>query len=355
MVRLLTDLPRYTGVGQYVWDLTRVFPGAEVFYRKPMNPSEYESTPRFSTSVVQEAISLWRATRQSRLEISRTHVTWEGWGPVYGKRTRLVSVHQVIGRQGEQSADGTLQRWLSATFTIRGLRAIGRLGTEVVVPTQAQADRLSRLYQVDPSRISIVPGAADVQRFRPGDKMSARRSLGIPSESYVVLHVGTDDIRKDSRTILRSFLGFRKHHPCGVLVKVGHSFLVESFIRSRPANPIIYVPEAPKDTLPLYYQAADLLFMPSLLEGFPYPPLEAMASGTPVLTSDIPAFREQLGDFYIGCPPGDVACFISQMERFAKEGAPYSSSSLRNRAAAVFSLNRFGLSMSELYRRVDLS
>lgn len=70
----------------------------------------------------------------------------------------------------------------------------------------------------------------------------------------------------------------------------------------------------PGSQLPLLYAGADLLAYPSLQEGFGFPPLEAMAMGTPVVTSDTSSLPEIVGDAAIMVPPTDVAALADAME-----------------------------------------
>ena len=60
----------------------------------------------------------------------------------------------------------------------------------------------------------------------------------------------------------------------------------------------------PQDELPLCYRAADLFVYPSLYEGFGMPPLDAMASGTPVVTSNAASLPEVVGDAALQSSPG---------------------------------------------------
>jgi glycosyltransferase involved in cell wall biosynthesis len=70
-----------------------------------------------------------------------------------------------------------------------------------------------------------------------------------------------------------------------------------------------------EDDLPLWYAGADLFVYPSLYEGFGFPPLEAMACRTPVITSDCSSLPEVVGDAALTVPPTDVAAMASAMER----------------------------------------
>ncbi len=69
---------------------------------------------------------------------------------------------------------------------------------------------------------------------------------------------------------------------------------------------VIFTGYVPEEDLPAIYNAADLFVYPSLYEGFGLPPLEAMACGTPVITSNTSSFPEVVGDAGIMVNPHDV-------------------------------------------------
>ena len=70
-----------------------------------------------------------------------------------------------------------------------------------------------------------------------------------------------------------------------------------------------------KADLPLWYAGADVLAYPSLAEGFGLPALEAMACGTPVVTSDCSALPEVVGDAAITAPPESVRAIADALTR----------------------------------------
>jgi glycosyltransferase involved in cell wall biosynthesis len=62
------------------------------------------------------------------------------------------------------------------------------------------------------------------------------------------------------------------------------------------------------------YNCVDILLFPSLYEGFGWPPLEAMACGTPVVASDAASLPEVMGDAGLRCPPRDHEALAQAME-----------------------------------------
>lgn len=81
---------------------------------------------------------------------------------------------------------------------------------------------------------------------------------------------------------------------------------------------VIFLRELPEADLPLMYNAADLFVFPSLYEGFGLPPLEAMACGTPVVTSNTSALPEVVGDAGIMVDPTRVDELADAMLRILR-------------------------------------
>ena len=72
---------------------------------------------------------------------------------------------------------------------------------------------------------------------------------------------------------------------------------------------------APVEDLPAWYNAADLFVFPSLYEGFGFPPLEAMACGTPVVTSNVSSLPEVVGEAALTVAPLDTDALTEAMGR----------------------------------------
>jgi glycosyltransferase involved in cell wall biosynthesis len=127
--------------------------------------------------------------------------------------------------------------------------------------------------------------------FRPRDKLEARRELGLPPEKKILLSVSSENRLKNLELLppMLNELG-----PEFLLVRIGSS---ES-IRSRFRGPVLTFPSVPDGPYARYFNAADMVLLPSRKEGFGYPLIEAVNSGIPVLASSIPVFRELLGDDY---------------------------------------------------------
>ena len=109
----------------------------------------------------------------------------------------------------------------------------------------------------------------------------------------------------------------------------------------------------PFEELPNVYARADVLAYPSFMEGFGFPPLEAMATGTPVVASNATCLPEVLGDAALLVEPTDDAAFAAAVESVLRDPALYRRLSIQGAArAATFTWERCAEMTVEVYREV---
>ena len=165
----------------------------------------------------------------------------------------------------------------------------------MLVPSEATARDLAELYGVDRGRVTITPLGVEVPA--EPDHAGAERLLhDLGVRGPFLLAVGTLEPRKNLPRLLDAFGEAAAELPGHWLVVVGP---VGRGPRLRPTWDSVRVKLAGSvgDRRPhALYQAADGLAYPSLYEGFGLPVLEAMANGTPVLTSDRSSLPEVAGD-----------------------------------------------------------
>ena len=178
-------------------------------------------------------------------------------------------------------------------------------------------------------------------------------------ESPEVLHVGSTIARKRIQDVLGVFAKVRARIPKLRLLRVGGVFTSEQQQLVRKlglADSIDVLPHLDGATLAALYRRARVVIQPSEAEGFGLPVIEAMACGTPVIASDIPALREVGGEAAEYCPVGDVESWSSRLFTLLSEQRDSAAHTLRRRAglqqASRFSWSEYATQMTQLYREV---
>jgi glycosyltransferase-like protein len=209
-------------------------------------------------------------------------------------------------------------------FTSRVLQECQRaaiLEPDVVLAvTEVWREILAADYGV---RAGVVPNGVDVARFASGSPRRAaelRASVGA-ADRPLLLAVGGLEPRKGSDNLVRALAAVRRRSRLEPVLAVlgGHSFqdyrayhdavLTElPRLGLAPGCDVVEVGTVPDEDMPAWYRAADALAFPSVKEGFGLAVLEAMSAGVPVVTSDLPVFREYLvsGRDALLVPVGDV-------------------------------------------------
>ena len=157
-------------------------------------------------------------------------------------------------------------------------RAYARLDALIAVSEPARA-LASRHF---PGEYRVIPNGVDLSRFSPG----GAHPQGFPRGGPVVLFVGRNERRKGLDVLLKAFPDVSERVPGCRLVVIG-----EGHTR-RTADNITYIGRVRNVELPGYYSSADVFCAPALGgESFGIVLAESMASGTPVVASDIPGYR----------------------------------------------------------------
>lgn len=244
-----------------------------------------------------------------------------------------------------------LQRFYLRTQTRRSCRQARR----VVTISESGRQDVHHFFGVPREKIDVVPPGVD-KRFHPlpeSEVTAFRRRQGLPER--FVLHVGTLQPRKDIPTLLEAMA--RLDRPDVPLVLVGGKGWMYDEIFARVealelAQRVRFMGYVPDEELPLWYNAASLLVLPSVYEGFGLPLVQALACGTPVVAADASALPEAVGDAGLLFPPGEVEALVNQMLVILDK--PEQVATMRPRGLAhveQFSWARSGERMATVYRR----
>ena len=216
-------------------------------------------------------------------------------------------------------------------------RAI-RCASQVLCVSATWRARLQAEWGV---RAEQVANGVDLQRFRPAAtdaETHADRQIVAPlgvggGGRTVVLSVGGIEARKNTRRLLAAFTQLRRQLPQAQLVIAGGASLLDhsaeaqgfrsdaaaSGLRIGPSLDVVVTGPLPDQALPALYRTANVVAMPSLLEGFGLAALEGLACGTPAVVSRIAPFTEHFaqGDVDWSDPldPQAIAAALSRAIR----------------------------------------
>jgi D-inositol-3-phosphate glycosyltransferase len=304
-----------------------------------------------------EQMEHFAATEGLGYDLIHSHYWFSGW---VGQRIaaswgvpRIVTFHTLaLVKQMAGGADEPLER-RQAELELAGT------ADGVVAFSSGERDALVNIYGASPGRIHVVPGGVDINRFRPGPQQATRQRLGLDPGDRIILYVGRLDPFKGPELLLRSF-GLLPSALRARLLFVGgegqgdpeaqrlHQIAEQLGIAAR----VHWQSAVPQEQLVDYYNAADLLAMPSYHESFGLVALEAMACGLPVVASRVGALASLVMDGQTGRLVGthEPEAFARSLEDVLEDEA------LRNRLgrgaqiwAAQFPWSRVARQLIDVY------
>ena len=233
----------------------------------------------------------------------------------------LRTVHHV-----DRYGDARVQAWEE-----RSIRSAAR----VLCVSAMWCRRLRDEYGVEAAQ---VPNGVDLSRYTPHpdtrDAQLAQRH-GIGGARPVVLTVGGIEARKNTRRLLQAFVHLRRRLPRAQLVVAGGASLLDHSSEARAfrveaaaaglrvgrGHAIVLTGPLPDVDMAALYRTADVLAMPSVLEGFGLAALEALACGTPAVVSRIAPFIEHFADGDVQwADPLDSASIADALQRAVAQG-----------------------------------
>jgi glycosyltransferase involved in cell wall biosynthesis len=194
-----------------------------------------------------------------------------------------------------------------------------RRAARVLVVSEHTRREVVGILGVPEERVVVTPNAARAH-FRPPDPHRLelfRARKGLPER--FVLYVGTLEPRKNLTTLLEAYAEVARRHKVPLVVGGGKGWLYDAVFQRLEElglrEQVRFVGYIEEEELPLWYAAATVFVFPSIYEGFGMPPLEAMACGTPVITSNSSSLPEVVGDAGLMAPPHDARAFAAAIDR----------------------------------------
>lgn len=151
-----------------------------------------------------------------------------------------------------------------------------------------------------PEKTRTILSGCDVSVFHPMDRFEARQKLGLSSAVEAVVYIGRMDVKKGLRELVEAAALLHQKRPDLHVFLIGKGPdrpLIESVIQTKNASEYIHmIPECTFDDVAIWMTAADLVTLPSYMEGCPNVVLESLACGRPVVATNVGGIPEIMSD-----------------------------------------------------------
>ncbi len=240
--------------------------------------------------------------------------------PRVSKNVKVVTtIHDVAFARRPDLYDPKVRKRLKSVTR----RALKR-SAKVLVPSQATADDLLQIYRA-PQEHVVVTHLAPSIKMGDTDSRATRQHYRLGANFF--LTVGRLEAKKNITTLIKGFELFKSRRGVGdpfelVLVGepgFGYEEIDKYFEHSSAKEAIRSLGYVPDDQVAHLMAAATAYVFPSWYEGFGIPNLEAMSAGTALISSDIPAHREVVGDAGILVPPNEAEGWAQAMEKIVRD------------------------------------
>ena len=275
------------------------------------------------------AVRLWGSKLlQGLLTIGQAEISWlarqhnldivhdpTGSMPLFlTGRAKVTTIHDVVPYiypETSSRLDWLIYRiWLPL--------AVRRLDAIITDSEQSKRD-IVRYLPVPKEKVTVIPCAvnSNYKPLNPGEIEPALRKYDI--DTPYILYVGSIAARKNLPRVLEAYAQLQEWSEAWKLVIVGarkwkSSPVFEAVKRLGLEDKVLFTGYVDEDDLPALYNGADLFVFPSLYEGFGLPVLEAMACGTPVITSNCSSLPEVAGDAALLVDPFQVQAIADGMQ-----------------------------------------
>jgi len=322
------------GVGTYTRNIIRALAQLDrqnkyFLLGPPQKVSEIGKLPDNFKSVAILPTDTLRGEMQYRTVVKRlncdlTHIPHLFWFPRRLPCPYVLTAHDLLDHLYRARDGSSVKRFLHFQFTRRVLKRAAR----IFAVSRFTKSEIEKLFGIDSSKIEVVYNAID-QRFLTGHATDADRQF--LAERYqvtypFVLYAGRTSPQKNLVRIIEAFSALKADlvkqdlYPDLKLIIIGdelskHPDLRRTVVRGGVQNDVRFMGFVPIEVLRIFYDLAKVLVFPSLYEGFGLPPLEAMAHGTPVLTSNTSSIPEVVGNAAVMVNPENVFEIMRALER----------------------------------------
>ncbi len=279
--------------------------------------------PRWKTDrpvrrILWEQLALPAAARRAHADV--LHAT-AFVAPIARPAPTVITIYDVSFALFPQFFRGFNQAYLRA-----GTRWSARHAQRIIAISDCARRDVHRLYGVPLDRITVAyPGADETLRRADPERVQEFRGLKNLPDKFL-LYLGTLEPRKNLSMLVQAFAQLKRECADAVLVLAGGiGWLADEIPATIEAcgvkDSVLLPGYVAAEEKALWYAAATAFVFPSLYEGFGLPPLEAMACGAPVVTSNAASLPEVVGEAGLMLAPDDVQGWTAALKRVWTDAA----------------------------------
>jgi len=286
-------------------------------------PANFKNVPLLEPDITAKAHFEFRAIVK-RLQCQVVHVPYLFSWPRNLPCPYVITVHDVVEHMYRARDRSGMRRSLHFHLTRHVLKRAGR----ILAVSKFTKSEIEKLFGISGHDIEVVYNAID-DRFLKGHARETDHQM--LAERYLVtypflLYAGRISPHKNLVRIIQAFAALKAElekqaqYPDLKLIIIGdelskHPDLRRTVIRSGVQNDVRFMGFVPIEILRIFYDAAKVFVFPSLYEGFGLQPLEAMAHGTPVVTSNTSSLPEVVGHAAVLVNPENVFEIMRALQR----------------------------------------
>ena len=284
MVTYITTDSTFTGVGKYAQDIYLLLaPESNIFQflfnRKFLDAFYEKPYIGFKSPLMNYTLS-GLAFKSGINNINHIndiiHITSQTIKPVFRNKKMVITIHDVIPFHRNVENDDIMEN-IKQHFIKKYIDEYLKYNN-IVTLTSHIKDQLISEFNVNEKNITIVPPYIPDSFFPLSSKEQLRKELGLPLDKKLILSISSDQPRKNIPMVK------------SVMDNLDNSFKLVRV--GPPVGDSITFNNVDTVKLNQIYNASDMLFLPTLEEGFGYPIVEAFKTGLPVLTSNIDVLKE---------------------------------------------------------------
>ena len=303
------------------WEIVEIAPipwnsANKLYYSGTGIKKYYETFWRHPRAVAQLEADIFHVIDQCEAHIA--------YGLHRAKKPVVVTCHDLvqfvypeISRDQSRFPTLSMAMW---KYAVRGMEK----ANHVIAVSSNTAQDVENMLKIPRSQITVIPNGINSEfRVLPDPEIAEiRKKYTRSPDTFCLLNVGSTHQRKNIFTVLQTLKSLKEKGLPICLWRTGSDFTKEQkdFIQEHHLDSFIFDLGSPdKAHLVQIYNAADALLAPSLYEGFGFTIVEAMACGTPVITSNVSSLPEVVDDAGILVDPLNVEAIIDAIYRIKQD------------------------------------